>query len=141
MIREFIRRLRALGHSKRVDRELDDELRFHVEQQTEANIAAGMAPEEARRQALVALGGIDKTREEYRDALGFRLLEDLIRDLRYGLRQLRRSPGFSLTAVACLALGVGATVCMVTHDPRYALHADRTVQLFDGRIVERQVAQ
>ena len=118
MIREFIRRLRALGHSKRVDRELDDELRFHVEQQTEANIAAGMAPEEARRQALVALGGIDKTREEYRDALGFRLLEDLIRDLRYGLRQLRRSPGFSLTAVACLALGVGASTAIYGSYPK-----------------------
>jgi ABC-type thiamine transport system ATPase subunit len=67
--------------------------------------------------------------------------ERCVLSLAYGLRQLRRSPGFSLTAVACLALGVGATVCMVTHDPRYALHADRTVQLFDGRIVERQVAQ
>lgn len=102
------RRLRSLGRRREFEDRLDDEIRFHVEQQTEKNGRAGMGREEARRQALLRFGGVEQARERTRDEFGAAPIENLVRDIRYGVRSLRRHPAFSAMAVVSLAIGIGA---------------------------------
>ncbi len=101
-------RLRALFARDRLEAELDDELRFHVEMETAKNLAEGLSPQEAKRRALVAFGGVERYREAARDARGIRPLEDAWQDLRYGIRVLARTPVASLLVVLTLALAIGA---------------------------------
>jgi len=105
-------RLRSFFHPNRADQEMKEELREHLEQQIEENVAKGMSPEEARYSALRTLGGITQIEEQCRDARGRSVVEELFRDLRYGFRQLCRSPGFSALAILCLTLGIGANAAV-----------------------------
>jgi predicted permease len=110
--RSVIGMLGAFFRRGKLEDRLRDELQFHIDLLTDKNIRLGMAPDEARRQARIAVGGFEQARETVRDARGFGFLEDIGRDFRYGLRQLRRSPGFAVVSMLTLALGIGANTAI-----------------------------
>ena len=129
-------RLRSLARRKRVERDLDKELRFHIEQQVEENLALGMPPAEARRAALRKLGGLTQIEEECRDMRRTDSIENLWRDLRYALRMLGKNPGFTVVIVLTLALSIGANSAIfsvidgVLLRPLPYPDADRIVRIF-----------
>ena len=105
-------RLRSLFRRKQVEQELKDELRDHLELQIQENLSRGMSREDARYSALRELGGVAQIEEQCRDARGVNFVGDFVQDVRYGFRQLTRSPGFSALAILCLTFGIGANAAV-----------------------------
>ena len=106
---EIVLRLRTVLRRDRANRDLDAEIAFYLEQEAAKNRARGLSPEEARRQARLAFGSLDTAKDDCRAAWGFRAVDNLSRDVRHGLRGLRRAPGFTAMALLTLGVGVGAT--------------------------------
>jgi putative ABC transport system permease protein len=143
MLKQWLTRVRFLLAPK-PRHEIDDELQFHVKQQTEANVAAGMTPQEARRQAVISFGGVERTREESHQQRPSFCIETVFQDIRYALRGFGRNPVFTITILVTLMLGIGATTAVFSIVDRilfrslpYA-HADRLVSLGIVHSVETQ---
>src|SRR5438552_4901551 len=112
--RAWLGRLIALFRRRRLDHELDLELSSHLEMAVDFNLGRGLTAEEARRQALREFGGVEQTKEIYREQRGLPFIETSLQDLRFGLRILRRNPGFSVLAILCLTLGIGANAAVLS---------------------------
>jgi putative ABC transport system permease protein len=132
------RRVRALIHETALERELDAEMQHHVAMEADDLMRTqGLEPDEARRRALVAFGGVERYKEAHRDARGVRWIGELVQDVRYAVRSLIRAPAFSISAVLVLALGIGASAAvfsavdavLLTHLP-YP-HDDRLIRIYE----------
>src|ERR1700677_3763998 len=112
MLSDLIFRLRSLFRRSAVENELDDELRFHLEQQVEKHVRSGVTREDAIRQTRLEFGGLVHVKEDCRESRSITFLETTARDVRYALRQLSRTPAFTTTVLLTLALGIGANAAI-----------------------------
>src|SRR3954470_11940144 len=113
--RQILRRLRDIARGRRLDADVDDEVRFHIEMQTAALVAHGMPPGRARAKAESDFGAVARVTDHVREARGLTasaFVDDILRDIRFAARSLARTPAFSVVAVTTLALGIGATTAM-----------------------------
>src|SRR6185312_358869 len=129
-------RLRALVARNEMERELDEEMRFHLEMEIAQHVKAGMTPEDARRVALVAFGGVDRVVEAHRDARGTRVVEEAVADIRYAARTLARTPGFVAVSMITLAVAIAIATSAFTamnaflFAPLPVPHGDRILSVF-----------
>ncbi len=119
---KFLRQLRAFFRKDALDREMSEEMRLHVDLQAERNLKAGMNPDEARYQAQRQFGHLEGIKESVRDQIGFPWLEQFTQDLRYGLRQLIKAPGFATISILTIALGIGACTALFSVVNTVVLH-------------------
>jgi putative ABC transport system permease protein len=135
-LRAWLLRVGGLFDRQRRDRELTEELESNLQLHIDENVRAGMSPEEARHHALIKLGGVEQVKESYRERRGLPWLERFAQDVRFGLRMLRKNPGFTAVAVLTLALGIGATTAIFTAAyatllaPLPYSHPDRLVDIW-----------
>jgi MacB-like periplasmic core domain len=113
-LRRFVRRMASWPTTRSNEERLQSEIEEHLVMQTAENVRAGLSPVEARRQAVLKFGAVEAMKEDYRNQRGLPFIETLLQDTRHGLRRLRRAPVFTVTTVATLALGIGATTSIFT---------------------------
>ena len=111
-LRAWWQRMRGLSRGSSREQEMSDEIESHIQMQSEENQRAGMTPQEARRRAILKMGGVERTRQAYRERDTLPLIENLLQDLRFAFRQLGKNPGFAVTAVLILTLGIAASVAL-----------------------------
>ncbi len=147
MLSDLRFRLRAIFDRRNLEQELDDELRSHLEHETEKLIRRGIAPHEAARRARLAFGGLDRIKEDARDARGVAVLDAIMQDLRYAWRGLRARPGFTAAVVLALGLGIGANTAMfgivdrlLFRPPPYLVDADRVHRIFTRYVWNGELA-
>ncbi len=138
-LRGTLRQIRALVRKRQVERELDEELSIHIAMETEKNLREGMSPAQARRAALLAFGGVERTKERVRDARWTRWIEDLLADVRYAVRFFVRAPTFTIVAVLTVGLGIGANTALfglvhglISRTPAGIPPSDRIVRVDNG---------
>jgi len=139
-LRDLLLRIRALVAPRRVERELDEELAFHIERETQKHIAAGLSPIQARARARTRFGPVPLAADQCRDARGIGFLEDLTRDIFYALRTFRRAPLSALTIVTTVALGLGLVAAVFTVYSVFMLRTDAVQnpsELFAVQMVQR----